>query len=398
VTFVVCVEANFVSHRQSSKTLDEEHSVAMIRYSVSELKFEGLFTGIVDTGSRLLILFLNMHCRFNTTGCSYLVAACSRSTSFEKTFYGRSDSVQLSKISLTFVFAGICRPYARHPLEVSDLPLVEETKKYYHVAQSRKTVYAIRHKSQALHIFEDRPNHRPQASVLRLGDLQATSLAASDTGDVYLTARSDNWIWRLVSAFQSVGSPAAAERWVTTKRASNANHPLSLSLSAGRLLVVKRDELMVYDPSGNRSCLVVVQGHVHMRHAVETSHATFVACVAERIGSGSGSSSSRSVGLVAEIDSGGRLLRSVNIDGGCQSPLYLDVDCDGRYFVVDSRGSSVLLLNDAFDVERVILNCDASEKGRLVQLSYVAHAGQLLVAMKGGHLRRYRIRQRQGAA
>jgi hypothetical protein len=277
---------------------------------------------------------------------------------------------------------------------VSVVTLDEEKKKFYHVAQCGRTVYAIRHKSQALRIFEDGPHQRPQASVLRLGDIQATSLVASDTGDVYVTARSDNWIWRVASAFPSVS--AAAERWVTTKRAPRANYPLSLSLSAGRLLVTKRDELMVLDLNGNRSCLVVVQARVRMRHAVETSRGTFVACIAEQLVSGAGGSG-RSAGLVAEIDRGGRILKSVSVDGGRQSPLHLDIDCDGRCFVIDSRGSSVLLLNDAFDVERVVLKCDGSERCNLARLRYVAHTDQLLVAVKGGHLHRYCVRQ-QGAA
>jgi hypothetical protein len=276
----------------------------------------------------------------------------------------------------------MCHPYARRPTKVSVLTL-GEGKKFYHVTQRGKTVYAIRHKSHSLHIFDDDGSPQ-QRSVLRLKDLRATSLAASDTGSVYLTARSDNWIWRIVSTSPSASLP---ERWITTKRTPNTNYPLSLSLYAGRLLVTKRDELIVFDLNGTRRHSVVVQGRIHMRHAVETPIGSFVACAAEHRGSGGG----RFFGLVAEIDGTGKVLRSFNI-GGRQSPLHLDVDSDGNCFVIDSSGCTVIQLSAALDVERLVLKCNGSERGTMARLCCVAKAGQLLVATKGGHLYRYRVR------
>jgi hypothetical protein len=186
--------------------------------------------------------------------------------------------------------------------------------------------------------------------------------ACSVSQHLYIADMVAGCVWRT-----EVGG--LVDRWT---RYIAVDNPSSLSVTSGRLLVVRYNkELVQYGDTPDQPKHIPLPDYMDPLHAVETSHGTFIVCHTGRPGDDQHDQ-------VSEVDVDGRVVRVYGGQRGhglhqLDYPRHLAQDAAGRLLVADCNNGRIVLLNSQLELDRVLLDyVDLPWR-----LSYVEGTGQL---------------------
>jgi hypothetical protein len=238
------------------------------------------------------------------------------------------------------------------------------------VAQLADKIYVVC-ESAAIRVYRASPpyDRLPDVKVEGMewpGDIAACSVSQH----LYIA----DWLARCVWRTEVSG---LVDRWTQYIAVVS---PRSLSVTSGRLLVMRYNELVQYGDTPDQPKHIPLSDYIAARHAVETSHGTFIVCHIGR--------RDDQRHQVSEVDVDGRVVRVYG--GQCghgphqlDYPLHLAQDAAGRLLVADRDNGRIVLLNSQLELDRVLLDSvDLDLKP--YRLSYVEETGQLLVGEWGG--------------
>ena len=132
--------------------------------------------------------------------------------------------------------------------------------------------------------------------------------------------------------------------------------PFTLSVNSSRLLVTPWDgeSLFLYGDGGNELRSIELPRHMSARHAVETTHFTYIVGHYDRF---IGDSPSHSYGVI-EVDVNGRAIRTLTNDIDSihfQWPRYL-VLVNDHELVADFNNERIILLKSDLELKRILIN------------------------------------------
>lgn len=158
--------------------------------------------------------------------------------------------------------------------------------------------------------------------------------------------------------------------------------------AAERLLVSSPRSVCFYGLDGKRQERVSLPKYMDASHALVTADGRIYVCH---------TGANNEFPQVTEIDIKGNVLRACGGPKGSDvdkfsSPAYLDLDANGRLFVVDQLNGRVALLDSNLILERVLQLNEGAEMTNLPsRVRYLPHIGKLLIATNKGAIIIYNL-------
>jgi hypothetical protein len=236
------------------------------------------------------------------------------------------------------------------------------------VAQLANKIYVVCLQSATIRVYEASPPYDRLPDVKVQGmELPEDIAACSVSQHLYIA----DWhcVWRT-----EVGG--LVDRWT---RYIAIVGPWSLSVTSGRLLLVRynNNKLLQYGDTLDQPKHIPLPRYMEPRHAVETSHGTFIVCHTGRWWGGAQHDQ------VSEVDVDGRVVRVYGGQRGhgphqLDHPYHLAQDATGRLLVADTYNRRIVLLNSQLELDRVMVDSVDLDLNPC-RLSYVEGTGQLVV-------------------
>jgi hypothetical protein len=254
------------------------------------------------------------------------------------------------------------------------------------MAQLDDKIYVVCRQSATIRVYQASPPYDQLPDVKVQGMKEPRDIAACSVSQhLYIADNQAGCVWRTEVS-------GLVDRWT---RYIAVDSPWSLSVTSGRLLVVSdNNKLVQYGDTPDQPKHIPLPDYMDPRHAVETSHGTFIVCHTGRY---TGRRDDDQRHQVSEVDVDGRVVR---VYGGQRGhgphqlyyPYHLAQDAAGRLLVADTDNRRIVLLNSQLELDRVLLDSvDLDLKPRY--LSYVEETGQLVVVELGyGYVKVYSIK------
>jgi hypothetical protein len=321
-----------------------------------------------------------------------------------------------------------CRPYRRRPELLAGLPT---SGKECALAHMNSHIYLVWRFSDTIQVFEEKAPFRWMKDIRIPGMDPRCIVACPGSQRLYVVDWRNFCVLRVTRlGVASTFAPRSHEedQGQQDENVVTSARPKSLSLNAGRLLVVGDRDLRVFqtpspppppppqqqgvapEPEDHGVLVrkVTLPEEFEPQHAVETSRGTFIVshtwrplvANSDNNNNNDNDSAGRGDG-VTEFDAYGKLLRSFgggghgrHDAGGVERltwPYHIALDQDGRIFVADFGNRRVLMLNSDLSLEKIIVGgeewngLEDNENGSMKldrpwRLCYVKKAGQLMVS------------------
>jgi hypothetical protein len=343
-----CIEYMFYS--EGMPILSDLHALAQKRTSVEDKACTGSVSSFERMHYQLIELTLiRAACKLfelfkvlTPTAEAYaLVTLCAVCHVWWWTLIGGTHATRSVKRSFKRICPFICKPNALH------------TFKFEHnivgIAALNNRLYVACQQLKSVQVFESCSPFGRLADI-PVPDLNAPSDIAvcSEPSRLYIADYGKCAIF--------VTDLSSADR-VTSTFVTQCQ-PVTLSARPGRITVVPKNgnKLFIYGEKGNVLHDISLPKDMIAAHAVETVRNTYI--IGRRLTPGSESMQ----GKVSEVDSGGRVVRSFNIQHpdagimGLGEPYYLASYDSDNFLVADRFDKRIVLLNRNMQIKRVLIN------------------------------------------